>query len=120
MSPPTTIYVYDHFSPFALHKSMDLRDRLKSMGVRPRVPGVLTPPDDGPGERQPAPSGDSTISINPQSNVPFQSRIGFSQTAFRIDQALPGTWHDTVDGACFAVERRFPVGQARGPVHLGS
>ncbi len=113
------------------------------MGVRPRVPGTLTPPLEGMGEREPAhddegrrtmdevsgqsPPQDasSTIIRNPQSAIqnsvpPFQSTIRFSQTAFRIDQALPGQWHDTVDGPCFAVERRFPVGQVRGPVHLGS
>ena len=57
---------------------------------------------------------------DPHSLGPLQTTIRFSQTAFRIDQALPGRWHDTDDGPCFAVERRFPVSQLRGPVHLGS
>jgi uncharacterized protein YprB with RNaseH-like and TPR domain len=117
------------------------------MGVRPRVPGTLTPPLEGAVEREPAsddeesgqwavgsgqnPAPDTSpvsIRLRPSSSEsairnsvgPFQSTIRFSQTAFRIDQALPGQWHDTVDGPCFAVERHFPVGQARGPVHLGS
>src|SRR6266550_4088022 len=108
---------------------MDLRDRLKAMGVRPRVPGQLAQPTEGMGESEPAladdrrPTTDDRRSrFNPQSSVlsPYQPRIAFSQTAFRIDQALPGSWHDTADGPCFAVEKRFPVAHQRGPVHLGS
>lgn len=37
-----------------------------------------------------------------------------------LEHALPGAWHDTVEGPCFAVERRYSVMQARGPVALGS
>src|SRR5207253_4051256 len=33
---------------------------------------------------------------------------------------LPGIWHETVAGACYYVERRYSVNEARGPVTLGS
>jgi uncharacterized protein YprB with RNaseH-like and TPR domain len=89
------------------------------------------------GEREPAPLDDRPLTTDDgqpgpsrgfgnsafagrDSLGPRQTTIRFSQTAFRIDQALPGRWHDTDEGPCFAVERRFPVGQLRGPVHLGS
>lgn len=113
------------------------------MGVRPRVPGVPAQPPEGMGERTSAPenterpaldrlfssgtteqeqrnSPSRYLSGGMQHVVPTQTTIRFSQTAFRIDQALPGKWHNTPEGPCYAVERRFPVGQARGPVHLGS
>ena len=72
-------------------------------------------------DRRPA-TDDRQSRLSPQSSVPgpHQTRIGFTQTAFRIDQALPGSWHNTIDGPCFAVEKRFPVAHQRGPVHLGS
>src|SRR4051812_19283755 len=95
---------------------MDLRDRLKAMGVRPRVPSSPAPSPQGTGESTIAVDN---LTVNGLSSTVHQTTIRFSQTAFRIDQALSGKWHDTADGPCFAVEKRFPIDHVRGPVHLG-
>jgi uncharacterized protein len=127
---------------------MELRDRLKAMGVRPRVPGAPPSPPEGATRPAPDPLEDDTapahlddhtrnalrdtlrslpgLKVVPRSTdstsdlqeLPQASRL--SRTAFRIEDALPGAWHDTDEGPCYAVERRYPVTHARGPVHLGS
>src|SRR4029078_5577856 len=94
---------------------MDLRDRLKAMGVRPRVPGAVAAPTGEEGGAQatigaqPIPSTFASLDYRPLRN---------SQAA--IDKALPGRWHETEDGPCFYAEHRYPVAQARGPVLLGA
>ncbi len=100
---------------------MDLRDRLKAMGVRPRASG--TPPSP-PSINGTAPSlrpDDGRWTID---DGRFSSNIHSPQSAIRnpqsLDQALPGAWHETSEGPCYFVERRYPVSQARGPVTLGS
>ncbi len=84
---------------------MDLRDRLKAMGVRPRGAGSPSAPA-------------SQISTSP--TLDGTRTPAFSRRNFRLDQALPGSWHETPEGPCYAVERRYAVGVARGPVALGS
>src|SRR5947207_546818 len=92
---------------------MDLRDRLKAMGVRPRTPGAAPAP--------PATNGNGKdglahgITREPSAPLPATSRKKVT-----IDQALSGAWHETDDGPCFAAERRYPVSHVRGPVALGS
>jgi uncharacterized protein YprB with RNaseH-like and TPR domain len=94
---------------------MDLRDRLKAMGVRPRVPGAVSAPTGEEGGAQatigaqPVPSTFASLDYRPLRN---------SQAT--IDKALPGRWHETEDGPCFYAEHRYPVAQARGPVLLGA
>src|SRR5438132_694216 len=92
---------------------MDLRDRLKAMGVRPRSPGA--PPSSPSGNGAAGFEHDDgrwTIDDNrPKSKI---------QNPKSIDQALPGAWHETSEGPCYFVERRYPVSQVRGPVTLGS
>lgn len=95
---------------------MDLRDRLKAMGVRPRVAGSAPArtTDDGP----PPEAGRATpLSQSPTSEA--QPGLGIFRRRVSLDQALPGSWHETPDGLCYAVERRYPVSVARGPVQLG-
>ncbi len=90
---------------------MDLRDRLKAMGVRPRASGGVSTSPTSPATPQ-----------NPTLSTPEIARplAALSRKQVRLDQALPGAWHETPDGPCFAVERRYSVGLARGPVLLGS
>ena len=89
----------------AIISAMDLRDRLKAMGVRPRGSGSPS---------SPVPSPAAAVGIDP-----MRPRV-LSRKRVSIDEALPGAWHETDDGPCFAVERRYPVGVTRGPVSLGS
>ncbi|HST06501.1 MAG TPA: hypothetical protein VLQ48_17445, partial [Chloroflexia bacterium] len=105
---------------------MDLRDRLKAMGVRPRVPGASSaPPSDEAGLPVSASSQPVT---GAQSASPTGSYFSPSLDEFRplrnshaaIDKALPGRWHETDDGPCFYAEHRYPVTQFRGPVLLGA
>ncbi len=84
---------------------MDLRDRLKAMGVRPRVSGGTPPLGSQP---------------SPPAGIEAIRPAAISRKRVSLDQALPGAWHDTPDGPCFAVERRYPVSVTRGPVALGS
>ena len=93
---------------------MELRDRLKAMGVRPRVAGISTPAPLADDLRQ-------TLDDKVQSVTGSQEFASLSATSSQrtIDRALPGNWHETADGPCYAVERRYPVGQRRGPVTLG-
>ena len=90
---------------------MDLRDRLKAMGVRPRAAG---------GTSAPAPT--APLPSNPQqpSALDPLRHAAIFRKHVSLDEALPGSWHDTPDGPCYAVERRYSVELARGPVHLGS
>jgi uncharacterized protein YprB with RNaseH-like and TPR domain len=91
---------------------MDLRDRLKAMGVRPRVPGAppLTPDSDGRPFSPAAPNGlEHSVPTTP-----------FSRKRLPIDQALQGSWYQTAEGPCFVVERRYSCFHERGPVSLGS
>jgi uncharacterized protein len=103
---------------------MDLRDRLKAMGVRPRVMGATSaPPSDEVGVPASGALSQPVGSAQPLSPNSFFSAEGYrplrsSQAA--IDKALPGRWHDTDDGPCFYAERHYPVTQARGPVLLGA
>jgi uncharacterized protein YprB with RNaseH-like and TPR domain len=93
---------------------MDLRDRLKAMGVRPRTAGQLpAPPLEGDGER----AARSLDEEQPRLLRPVHERDRGRQP---IDRLLPGAWHDTDEGPCFATERRYPAAQTRGPVPLGS
>src|SRR5438094_10528766 len=93
---------------------MDLRDRLKAMGVRPRTSGSTLPraEDNGREGNGYAPLEDSV--------TPIQVRHTVSRKKLTLDQALPGSWHQTLEGDCFAVEKRYPVSQVRGPVALGA
>lgn len=93
---------------------MDLRDRLKAMGVRPRLPGALSP-----GDGFVAPQS-SELQSTTDAQSPFAPPIPLSRRRDKLENALPGTWHETQEGPCFVVERRYPVGQLRGPVALGS
>jgi uncharacterized protein YprB with RNaseH-like and TPR domain len=80
---------------------MDLRDRLKAMGVRPRVSGA---------------SGFQSESLASE----LAPLPPISRKKVTIDQALTGYWHHTDDGPCFVFERRYPVAHPRGPVSLGA
>lgn len=92
---------------------MDLRDRLKAMGVRPRTPGVPSSP--------PLPGGDEEMLAHVPGDLRETGLSPFSpRRKVTLDQALPGAWHQTVDGPCYYVERRFAVSEPRGPVTLGS
>lgn len=93
---------------------MELRDRLKSMGVRPRAPGA--PPFQADNRGESLPGRDNNASeASPFS--PFSPPVLRGKVS--LDQALPGSWHQTSEGPCFAVERRYAVTHARGPVTLG-
>jgi uncharacterized protein YprB with RNaseH-like and TPR domain len=93
---------------------MDLRDRLKAMGVRPRTPGQLpTPPIEGDGER-------AARLLDDEQPRPLRPAFARGPSRQPIDRLLPGAWHDTDEGPCFATERRYPSAQTRGPVPLGS
>src|SRR6478672_2187573 len=99
---------------------MDLRDRLKAMGVRPRVPGTISAPANEEGG---VPVGGAQLSNGAQPAASTFASLDYrplrnSQAA--IDKALPGRWHETEDGPCFYAEHRYPVAQARGPVLLGA
>ena len=94
---------------------MELRDRLKAMGVRPRLPG--TPASPGGGQDDGASISSSLDGVNRFTLPGFPPA---SRARLAIDQALPGSWHETVEGPCFVVERRYAISHARGPVNLGS
>jgi uncharacterized protein YprB with RNaseH-like and TPR domain len=93
---------------------MDLRERLKAMGVQPRPPGLPTPPPQvGRDFDAPAPLErdlDHSAGLIPR---PGPGRL-------TIDQALPGEWHQTPEGACYYVERRYALDTPRGSSVLGS
>src|SRR3712207_3804215 len=109
---------------------MDLRDRLKAMGVRPRPPGAPALPPEGTSESDAASStsDDRRPATNESASFPHLMRLtpspslqpatprGYANPHSAIDKVLPGAWHNTDDGPCFAVERRYPVTLARGPV----
>lgn len=91
---------------------MDLRDRLKAMGVRPRVPGAtpLRPDSD-------------TASLAPTHEIaPLDRSLlpPLPRKKVTIEEALPGSWHNTAEGPVFVVERRYALGQMRGPIALGA
>ncbi|HET6261475.1 MAG TPA: ribonuclease H-like domain-containing protein, partial [Chloroflexia bacterium] len=92
---------------------MELRERLKAMGVRPRVPGG-TPPG--------MPEGQQAAPETPQAaeSSLLSAPAPLSRQRLKIEHALSGTWHDTVEGPCFVFERRYPVSHPRGPIMLGS
>lgn len=92
---------------FPSPSTMDLRDRLKAMGVRPRLPGGTAPV---PGSS--VPEG-SAIQPETAPQPVLRGRL-------KIEQALSGSWHDTSEGPCFVAERRYPIMHPRGPVALGS
>ena len=93
---------------------MDLRAKLKAMGVRPRAPGPPSPRPDGNGGEP------SSYATPGESSVAVQVRPVVSRKQVSIDQALPGSCCETSEGACYAVERRYPVSHMRGPVPLGA
>ncbi len=90
------------------------------MGVRPRSMG--TTPTSGQPQPISAMAGE-VAPVEPLAQFTRPSADPFSQPVSRkrvkLDQALPGAWHDTPDGPCYAVEMRYPVSQMRGPVALG-
>ena len=92
---------------------MDLRDRLKAMGVRPRTPGIPISPSSGSGGEGDFERAGEVSSLS----APLPA---LSRRKVTLDQALPGAWHQTAEGPCYYVERRYPVTHQRGPVALGS
>ena len=85
------------------------------MGVRPRLPGTPASPggqEDSASTPPSFPDGANRFSLPGLAPV--------SRVRLTIDQALPGSWHETVEGPCFVVERRYAISHARGPVTLGS
>lgn len=94
---------------------MDLRDRLKAMGVKPRPPGVPAPPLSDPNDVEV-----SSVANGIGHEAGFGTITQFRRKVVTLDQALPGAWHETSEGACYYVERRYSVGHMRGPVALGS
>jgi uncharacterized protein YprB with RNaseH-like and TPR domain len=83
------------------------------MGVRPRAPGATFPRSDDNG-------GESPYATVQDSQVAVQLRPVLSRKKLTLDQALPGAWHTTSEGDCYAVERRYSVSHLRGPIALGA
>jgi hypothetical protein len=98
---------------------MDLRDRLKAMGVMPRSPGVPAPP-----APDPAPSANGNGSPLHDDLQEYSRRLRriepFRKPRLTLDEAMPGNWHKTSEGDCYYVERRYAATEMRGPVALGS
>ncbi len=102
------------------------------MGVRPRVPGATPLPPDGVAEYEPGledegrKTKDDVTSpfVGPRFTPELSSSVlrpsSFVRSASTIDKALPGQWHETDDGPCYYVERKFAVTLTRGPVYLGA
>ncbi len=93
---------------------MDLRDRLRAMGVRPRIAGGPPQPPDSTQPEGTAPEVRDSAPAPPRA-VPYTTGAGGPT----LDQVLRGEWYRTPDGDCLVVERRYPISHPRGPVPLG-
>ena len=102
------------------------------MGVRPRIPGAApTPPDTLSDEGRTTNDEGSFASLRPLTRIEVVNRpastVDSASPSFAlrtqhsaIDKALPGIWHETDDGPCFYVERRYATSHVRGPVQIGA
>ncbi len=92
---------------------MDLRDRLKAMGVRPRTPGVPSPPSPASNGTESPASGYEAV----EQRAYQPPRL--SRKRVNIEDALPGDWFHGPYGPCYYAEHRHSVSQVRGTIALG-
>src|SRR4051812_45184299 len=96
---------------------MDLRDRLKAMGVRPRTPGVPSPPSSASDGAESPAVGSDLQDLTTRSPLSHTTRT--LRKRVNLEDALPGDWFQSPEGPCYYVERRYAVTHVRGTVTLG-